>query len=124
MRLDTAHAMAAVSESIKNKKPKDRVFGISNSVYLKWWNWAAARCSCRLPPHPARHLGAARDAATGYRTIEQIQRRGRWKAIASVRRYAKTSAFIAVQEEQPENIKNRGRELLAQRIPRPAQPRE
>ena len=85
VHLDMAHAMAAVSKLIKDKKPNDRVLGICNAVYRNWWKWFAASCSCKLPPHAGRHLGAGRDAATGYRPIEQIQRRGRWEVPASVR---------------------------------------
>ena len=43
----------------------------------------------RLTPHTARHGGASTDFASDQRPIDSIQRRGRWKAIASVRRYEK-----------------------------------
>ena len=43
----------------------------------------------RLSPHCARHGGASTDYALGLRTLQAIQRRGRWLAPASVRRYEK-----------------------------------
>eukprot|EP00959_Pyramimonas_sp_CCMP1952_P054432 1138335-Pyramimonas_sp.AAC.1 len=54
-----------------------------------------ARCSAGRPrgaPAPScmlAHGGASDDAPGNVRALEQIKRRGRWRAEASVRRYEK-----------------------------------
>ena len=60
------------------------------------------------------------DQATGYRTFEQVQRRGRWKAEESVQRYAKVHAWFAAVEMQPAHIKAQGEALLKRRKDRDA----
>ena len=40
-------------------------------------------------PYQLRHAGASWDFAAGTRTLAEVQRRGRWRAAASVRRYEK-----------------------------------
>jgi len=40
-------------------------------------------------PYQLRHAGASWEFAAGVRTLAEIQRRGRWRASASVRRYEK-----------------------------------
>ena len=44
----------------------------------------------RVTPHCCRHGGASTDYSGGHRSLDQIQRHGRWLAVASVRRYEKT----------------------------------
>ena len=45
------------------------------------------RCLGCPTPHQLRHAGASWDFAANTRTLCEIQRRGRWRATASVRRY-------------------------------------
>ena len=49
----------------------------------------------RLSPHCLRHGAASSDFATGARRLDELQRRGRWKAAASVRRYEKSGRLAA-----------------------------
>ena len=50
----------------------------------------------RLSPHMFRHGGPSRDALVGTMTLQQIQQRGRWKALESVRRYEKHAKLLRV----------------------------
>ena len=43
----------------------------------------------RISPHCLRHGAASSDFASKFRRLDELQRRGRWKAAASVRRYEK-----------------------------------
>ena len=72
------------------------------------------------PPHSARHSGPSRDLTTGYRSLESILKRGRWKALSSVHRYAKPHAYYAcVARVGPEEA-TRGDSIIAGRPARPA----
>ena len=69
------------------------------------------------PPHSARHTGASRDLAEGHRTFDQVQRRGRWKASASVQRYAKTHMWTTLINDLPLEVRTEGDNILASRPP-------
>ena len=58
--------------------------------------WRAACASLQLSdgglcptPYQLRHAGASWEFAAGHRNLAEVQRRGRWRATASVRRYEK-----------------------------------
>jgi integrase len=75
---------------LKQGKAESRVFAFSYEHYIPVFKQAAAEIGLPdLVPYQARHSGASVDAANHYRTIAEIQRRGRWKTSASVQRYEK-----------------------------------
>ena len=119
VRLDTPHAQDVVRARLASCKPRERLFPITAKDYQKWWWWACTKVGGTRPPHAARHSGPARDLATGYRTLAQVQRRGRWLSEKSVLRYTKTHEWVAVNAELRADIRQRGDELLAKRQPRP-----
>ena len=98
-----------------------KVFDISEEKYRRLWKETARRLGVAEPgpPHSARHTGASRDAATGYRTLAQIQRRGRWTSERSVLRYAKTANCVASYQQVPDAILEEGAALSRSRT-RPA----
>ena len=100
------------------------VFPVTANVYRREWARGMKALGIpAAPPHSARHTGASVDAATGYRTLLQIQRRGRWSSDRSVVRYARTHDLIAAYTGVPGSIVEAGRKLLATRT-RDAKPRE
>jgi len=110
---DVADALRALK---KATPPGKKVFNTSMGQYRQWWNKGLAALGVKQqPPHSLRHAGASADLATGYRTFEQVQRRGRWKAEESVQRYAKVHAWFAAEEMQPAHIKEQGKALLKKR---------
>lgn len=121
---DEPHSVQILRRRIAGKKPDDRVFSISADVYRKWWRATSRAVGVDVgPPHTARHTGASRDLATNYRTFDQVQRRGRWKAADSVQRYARPHEWATVCAAVPEDVRLRGTVLLAARPPRPSQAR-
>ena len=117
------HVVAILSRRLEGLKPADRVFPMTFQRYGTWLR-SAARGVCGAdrqvgPPHSARHTGASRDLATGYRDFNQVERRGRCKADDSVQRYACPHVWLSVCSDQSVAILEQGRALLAQRASRP-----
>ena len=125
--MDDPWVLAILRKRCANLAPSARVFLLSAAAYRQWWKRAAAAVMGGAdkvgPPHSCRHTGASRDLATGYRTFEQVQRRGRWKATDSVQRYARVRARFEAVERQPASIRDEVAAILRTRPPRPAQPR-
>ena len=65
----------------------------------------------RITPHCLRHGAASTDFATGARRLDEIQRRGRWKAAASVRRYEKSGRLTGQVAMMTEEQRRRARGL-------------
>ena len=93
--LETQFIPEAVSKHMRSRtRGKDQMLFTSNSIQLKAVMEEAAKAEHLQaigPPHPyrLRHGGASRDFALQKRRLDEIQRRGRWKSFASVRRYEK-----------------------------------
>jgi len=121
--IDDPWCISILLRRCEGKPPHTRVFPISAATYAQLYKKAAAavfgKSEAIGPPHSARHTGASRDLAEGYRTFEQVQRRGRWKAADSVQRYAKVHAWFECQARQPVQVREKGARILAQRPPRP-----
>jgi len=110
----------------KGKSPSDRVFSITGHEYRYWWSWASKKVTGDKhfagPPHSARHTGASRDLSEGYRSLEDVMKRGRWQALASVHRYAKPHMWFACIAKLPIELKEKGDQILAKRVPRASAP--
>ena len=114
--LDTRRACEIVRDRCRDKKPSDRVFPLRSEKYRELWKAAADHVSKGRysigPPHSARHTGASRDAAENRRSLDEIMKRGRWKSLASVHRYAKPHTWFAAIAAQPDDVVELGRQLM------------
>ena len=125
VRIDSPYVLNLLQQRCRGKKPSEKIFESSASRYRHSWHAAVKKLGLPIgPPHSARHSGPSHDAATGYRTMWQIQRRGRWSSERSVLRYAKTHTWLEVRSKVPAEIMERGAALLAARPQRPDQARE
>ena len=78
-------------------RPMAPLFDISLSTYERLFKEATVALglgALRLTPHSLRHGGASEDAAAKLRSAAEIQKRGRWAAAASVRRYMKPGTLM------------------------------
>ena len=92
----------------QTRKPEEKVFS------LDYQRWAAlfrrAVLDLRLealgPPtlYMLRHAGASLDVARGARTLQEVQKRGRWDSFASVRRYEKAGRVTELLGRLPESV--------------------
>ena len=76
-------------------------------------NAACRRLELAAPftPHCLRHGGASRDALEKLEDLRGIQRRGRWKARESVRRYEKAGTLLRVRSKFAPAFLSRGLRL-------------
>lgn len=120
--LDEPYSKDIVRARLKGLAPNDRLFPVTSSQYRQWWGRAAdailGKDRQQCSPHAARHTGASCDLATGYRSFEQVQRRGRWKTPSSVQRYAKTHVWRSVGALLSDHVRERGNAILSSRAPR------
>jgi hypothetical protein len=120
VRVDSPHVVAMLVRRKANLAPGERLFKLSKPAFVKAWVSAGDKLGIDLgPPHSIRHSGPAHDAATAYRTMWQIQRRGRWASERSVLRYAKTHAYVEARARAPAALLLRGEHLLELRKGRP-----
>ena len=125
VRVDSPYLATMLADRKKENAASDRVFKITRDSYAKACSDAAKVLGVFLgPPHSVRHSGPSHDAATGYRTLWQIQRRGRWASERSVLRYAKTHFWVEARARAPDHLLQRGAELLQARSPRPSVAKE
>ena len=126
--LDEPYSKEIVRARLKGLAPDDRLFPVTSNQYPQWWGRAAdailGKDRQQCSPRAARHTGASRDLATGCRSLEQVQRRGRWKTPSSVQRYAKTHVWRSVEALLSEHVRERGNAILSGRAPRPRKAQE
>ena len=109
VRIDWPGTAAMLKRRTTARKADEKLFDITAASYRQAW-WSAGEALKKRfpdesftigPPHSVRHAGAARDSTCGYRSIWQIQRRGRWQSEKSVLRYAKTWAWTTARARTP-----------------------
>ena len=111
-----AEALAAHCEHLG---PKDKVFKITREHFHEAYYASAARLGLRLPPpHAVRHCGPSRDAFEHFRSLKEIQRRGRWEAESPVKRYSRPSWYASILARTPTAVLQQGQEILRKRFSR------
>ena len=81
-----------IMSGIKSKKPEDMLFTFDHSDATKWFNEKIA--DLQYTEHgitcvyQVRHGSASTDVLTGLRSLTEVQKRGRWEAAKSVKRYS------------------------------------
>ena len=127
VRLDWSGVKKMVKQRKYRLKPKEKLFATTAEKYRKVWRdaektiqgWPGCAQFKIGPPHSIRHTGPSRDAAQGYRTIWQIQRRGCWSSEKSVLRYAKTHCWTLAQSRLPDRARTLGSIIFDLRGDRP-----
>ena len=84
------------------RHPDERLLQITYLELLADMHKAGSALGCQVlrpTPHGLRHGGASHDKVAGFRSLAEIQSRGKWRALQSVQRYEK-HARIAEQLER------------------------
>ena len=93
----------------------DRVFKLSQQAYRKWWYKASDALGISDlvgRPHNVRHTGPSRDIYARYRSLKEVQRRGRWRVDSSVLRYSKSHEYARALARSPPDLLAKGARLL------------
>ena len=95
----------------------EKVFNFTQQTFFAAWEDAKKKMHMTFlgPPHDLRHSGAARDVEKQTRTLEEVRRRGRWRAMDSVQRYTKTYLLVRQRARIPDEVMARGTELTKTR---------
>ena len=106
--LDSNQTMKVAQRRTAGLEPLAQVFLITAAALRDWWTKSAeAAAGGRQqtePPDSMRHTGASRDLCFRWRGLEVVVRRGRWQALASVRRYGSIHGWLAACARQPEDV--------------------
>ena len=90
--------IARVLLLVKGRRhPDERLLQVAYLELLAAMRDAADALGCALlrpTPHGLRHGGASHDKAAGYRSLLDIQARGKWRATQSVLRYEKHARIV------------------------------
>ena len=78
-----------ILEALHNKSPQLHIVDMQYPAFHRLFTQASRDLGLDLVPYLARHSGASIDRATGFRSLAEVQRMGRWQAPRSVRRYEK-----------------------------------
>ena len=113
VRVDYPKTRRILRERATNKKRGDKVFCLSEAAFLEIWMVLFSFFGWHYcPPHSLRHTGPTYDAYLNYRSLTQIQWRGRWTALTSVQRYTKSHVYVEQLAQLSEEQKQRGLQLL------------
>ena len=88
-------------------RPLAPVFDISLSTYERLFKEATVAfglTALRFTPHSCRHGGPSEDAAAKICSASEIQKRGRWAAPASIRRYMKPGTLMRRWKLLPQHV--------------------
>ncbi len=114
VRPDFAGTEVLLLQYKRGTAPGEPLFPIQPPVFANWWRKALAALQYGEagPPHTLRHVGPSHDVMTGYRTLDQVKNRGRWRAKTSVLRYAKSHTLIKAGGQLPPHLIRSGEDHL------------
>ena len=104
-----------IHEYCKDLADSDKLYDISEVEYRHAWDSAQRRLKLQWvgPPHTLRHTKPSEDSANGTRSVDEIQKRGRWTQAKSMQRYSKPHALTIHLSRLPGNIREIGDDVMA-----------
>ncbi|CAK0879893.1 unnamed protein product, partial [Prorocentrum cordatum] len=105
IRRGTVASLILALKGVK-KNATGPIFGPKQAGFRKEWHRACRSLGMPWapPPHGLRHSGPSEDVARGRASLEQVRRRGRWKALFSVQRCSKTFALAQFRATMPQKV--------------------
>ena len=107
----------AVKWALRQAGPTETLFaGLSLPLFEKEMREAAALTKLEPlspTPHMLRHGGPSADVFLGARTLLQVQKRGRWNSMQSVKRYEKSAKLLRMVRLLPNDVVNGADKFVA-----------
>ena len=99
---------------VKDAPPDELVFKTTAARAGRVWREILEKNQLQWvgPLHTLRHSGPTHDVLHQRRSVEDVQRRGRWTQSKSMLRYAKPHALVVHKARLPEDVMKKGRELV------------
>ena len=102
---------------LAQRKADDKIFSIAVEDVHNFLKEASVKLQLQslgeLHPYRLRHGGASHDCNSKLRDVAGVQLRGRWKTLASVRRYQKGGRLSQLFKGLPKEIRKAAREAVA-----------
>ncbi|CAK0833963.1 unnamed protein product [Prorocentrum cordatum] len=87
-----------IFRALKDRRSSQPLLGLSYPQFLGLFRKAALNIGVNAVPYQGRHSGASLDRATNRLSQEEVQKRGRWAAMTSVKRYEKSGRLNESRE--------------------------
>ena len=113
--LDYPGVRSMLRKRLKGLEPDDKVFPLTQVRYRDLFYRATTKLGVLDlvgRPHNVRHTGPSYDKCIAHRSLDSIQKRGRWVAAASVARYSKVHEYTRAVAATPSALLQRGAPLL------------
>ena len=91
---------------LADRGPRERVWDFSYPELVIMFRKAARAAGVAAVPYQLRHSGPSWDRLKGLRSLESIQKRGRWASFASVRRYEKHGRLAKAAAATPIGVRS------------------
>lgn len=94
-----------IFEVLKNGHPEEALWDFSYIEYSKVFKKVADSFDLDITPYQTRHSGPSIDRSRGYRSLQEVQKRGQWKSQKSVTRYEKSARLASTWEKIPQTLR-------------------
>ena len=113
--IDNVLLFPALAALIKRRAPLDSLWDLPLDEELRIFGEGLA--SLRLEAlglcrYSMRHGGVCHDLMTKFRTLDEAQRRGRWRTATSLRRYGKETRVLSELRKVPTAVLDFGGKIL------------
>lgn len=113
-------------ECLKMAHPEERLWDFDYEEYQRTFQLIGKMLGMQATPYQTRHSGPSIDRARNYRSQQEVQKRGQWKAAKSVMRYEKSARLAATWDSLPTQVQEYAKaceaelgEILLGQVPAP-----
>jgi hypothetical protein len=99
--------MDVIYPVLKAGNPRERLWSFTYPQLAMEFKRAVTSLDLDAVPYQLRQSGPSWDRLQNRRTLEEIQKRGQWKAFSSVARYEKSTRVMATYGKLPQETRNR-----------------
>jgi len=94
--------------------PTQQLFPFDQVYFRKQWHLALSAVGLpERPPHTLRHSRPSEQVRRKELSLEGVRRRGRWRQMKSVQRYAKEGALVVYEAHVDPGLLRRGSEIMS-----------